>query len=95
MLREEDKIVLIDEDDNELEFAFIDAIEVDGEEYAILSPVEEIVSAKEEKEAVILKIGQDDNGEEILFDIEDDEEWDRVANAWQEYMETLQEKGVE
>ena len=46
-VREEDKIVLIDEDDNELEFAFIDAIEVDGEEYAILSPVEEIVSAKE------------------------------------------------
>ena len=35
MLKDEDKIVLIDEENNELEFAFIDALEVDGEEYAV------------------------------------------------------------
>ncbi|MGI6588931.1 MAG: DUF1292 domain-containing protein [Peptococcia bacterium] len=95
MLKDEDKIVLLDEENNELEFAFIDALEVDGEEYAVLAPVEEVESAKEVKEAIILKIGKDENGEEILFDIEDDEEWDRVANKWQKYMDALQDEGEE
>lgn len=91
MLKDEDKIVLIDEEGNELEFAFIDALEVEGEEYAVLAPVEEVESAKEEKEAIILKIGKDENGEEILFDIEDDAEWERVAARWQKYMASLQD----
>ena len=35
----------------------------------------------EEDEAIILKIVEDENGEEVLYDIEDDEEWEKVPNA--------------
>ena len=42
---------------------------------------------EESEEAIILKIGKDENGDDILFDIEDDEEWEKVADAWQELIE--------
>ena len=28
------------------------------------------------------KVAEDENGEEVLFDIEDDEEWEKVADAY-------------
>jgi len=77
-------VTLVDEDGKEHEFALVDSIEVEGEQYAILSPMEE---DEESDEAIILKIGKDENGEDILYDIEDDEEWEKVADAWQEMME--------
>jgi uncharacterized protein YrzB (UPF0473 family) len=38
----------------------------------------------DEEEAIILRFGIDDEGNEVLYDIEDDEEWEKVADAWQE-----------
>ena len=38
-----------------------------------------------ENEAVIMRFGCDENGEEVLFDIESDEEWERVADAYEGY----------
>lgn len=81
-------ITLLDENDQEHDFAFVDSIEVDGEQYAILSPIE---ADEEGDEAIILKIGRDENGDDILFDIEDDEEWEKVADAWQEMIEADEE----
>lgn len=78
-------VTLVDEEGNEHDFAFVDSIEVDGQQYAILSPMEE---DEESDEAIILKIGQDENGDDILYDIDDDEEWEKVADAWQEMIET-------
>lgn len=76
----EEAIVLTDEEGQEHEFNLVDILTVDGEEYAILQPVAE-------DEAIILKFGVDEEGNEILFDIEDDEEWERVADTWQEVLE--------
>jgi len=76
-LDREETVILTDEDGKEHEFNLIDVITVDGEEYAILQP-------KDEEDAIILKFGVDEDGEEILCDIVDDEEWERVADAWQE-----------
>jgi uncharacterized protein YrzB (UPF0473 family) len=84
MVDNEEKIVLVDEDGEEHEFVLIDVLEVDGAEYAILEPMELDV---EESEAIILKVGKDENGEDILYDIEDDEEWEKVADRWQEMIE--------
>ena len=64
---------------------FIDSIEVDEQQYAILAPI--LDDEEESEEAIILKIGKDENGDDILFDIEDDEEWEKVADAWQELIE--------
>lgn len=77
----EEVITLVDEEGAEHDFTVIDIIEVDGSEYAILLPVEE-----EEDEAIILKFTRDDDGNELLVDIEDDEEWEKVADAWEEMM---------
>lgn len=76
----EETIILTDEEGKEHEFNLIDVITVDGEEYAILQPVDE-------DDAIILRFDVDENGEEILCDIEDDEEWEKVADAWQEMQE--------
>jgi len=78
-------VTLVDEEGKEHDFAFVDSIEVEGQQYAILSPMEE---DEESDEAIILKIGKDEDGEDILFDIEDDEEWEMVADAWQEMIES-------
>jgi len=77
----EEVITLVDEEGAEHDFTVIDIIEVDGSQYAILLPSEE-----EEDEAIILKFTRDDDGNELLVDIEDDEEWEKVADAWEEMM---------
>lgn len=77
----EEVITLVDEEGAEHDFTVIDIIEVDGSEYAILLPVEE-----ENDEAIILKFAHDDDGNELLVDIEDDEEWEKVADAWEEML---------
>ncbi|NPV27739.1 MAG: DUF1292 domain-containing protein [Firmicutes bacterium] len=81
-LEEENIIVLVDEEGAEHEFQIIDTIEVDGERYAILLPTDE-----EDDEAIILKVGTDEQGNEVYYEIEDDEEWEKVADAWQEMIE--------
>lgn len=77
---EHDEVVtLIDEEGKEHDFTVVDVIEVDGMEYAILLPAQE-----DSDEAIILKFDKDEDGNEILVDIEDDEEWEKVADAWEE-----------
>ncbi|MCL6560504.1 MAG: DUF1292 domain-containing protein, partial [Firmicutes bacterium] len=34
----------------------------------------------------ILKFTHDEDGNELLVDIEDDEEWEKVADAWEEML---------
>lgn len=80
----DDVLILIDEDDQEHPFQMIDMVEVDGSRYAVLVPQEE---GAEEDEAIILKIVEDENGEEVLYDIEDDEEWEKVVDIWNDSQE--------
>jgi uncharacterized protein YrzB (UPF0473 family) len=77
---EDEVIVLTDDDGQEHEFNLIETITVNDKEYAILQPVDE-------EEAIILRFGIDDEGNEVLYDIEEDEEWEKVADAWQEMSE--------
>ena len=72
-------IVLNDEDGNEVEFEFLDVVELDGKEYVILLPVEEI----ENGEVVIFRI--DGEGEdETYIGLEDEAEAERVFLAFKE-----------
>lgn len=79
MTEADEVVTLVDEEGTEHEFTVIDIIEVDGSEYAIMLPVDE-----ENNEAIILKFDQDEEGNELLVDIEDDEEWEKVSDAWEE-----------
>lgn len=75
---EQDSILtLTDEDGAEHEFQVLDVIELESKMYAILQPV-----GSEEDEAIILRVEQDPEGNEVLMSIEDDDEWDRVAEAY-------------
>ena len=78
MAEESNTLVLTDEEGNEHQFALLDFVQVEEQEYAVLLPMDE-----ETDEAIILKVGLDENGEEILFEIEEDAEWEMVAEAWQ------------
>jgi len=76
----ESTVILTDEEGQEHEFNLIDVVKVAGKEYAILQPVDE-------EEAIILRFDVDESGNEILCEIEDDEEWEQVADTWQEMLE--------
>lgn len=85
-----DLITLTDEEGEEHQFAILDVIEVEDHEYAILIPAGDEVE-EEADEAVILRLETDDSGEEVLVDIEDDEEWQRVARVWEEMIDSEDE----
>lgn len=76
-------IVLTDEEGNEHEFALVQVITVDNKDYAVLIPV---TDGEEEDEAVIMRIDEE-NGEEVLVEIESEEEFERVADAWEEMLD--------
>lgn len=71
------QLILEDEEGNEHEFMLIDRFVLDENEYVILQHADE-------DEQIILKLSTDEDGEEYLSEIEDDEEWECVADAYQE-----------
>ena len=65
-------IVLNDENGEEVPFEFLDLIELDGEEYVVLLPVEE--DEEDAGEVVILKVEDTESEEEESYVSVDDEE---------------------
>jgi len=86
MSDEMDIILLYDEEGNETEFEVVATLELDENEYAILLPRddERDPDAEEVEEAYILRIEQDDDGEDVLVGIEDEEELNAVIEAYEE-----------
>jgi uncharacterized protein YrzB (UPF0473 family) len=82
---DEERVILTDEDGKEHAFEVVDVIEVDGSEYAILTPEDE--EEEEPGEAMIFRIEHDEKGDEMLVEIEDDDEWERVAEAYDRLVE--------
>lgn len=71
-------VTLTDEDGNESEFEIIGSHEMDGKLYLALVPVDE----NQGEEYVILRVETDENGEEILVSIDDDDEFDKIADIF-------------
>lgn len=87
---EQEVFTLTDEEGNESDFEFIGRIELDGNSYVALIPVD-----GSEEEYVILKIVTDEDGEEVLITIEDDEEFDKAADAFEdEFMSEMEDLEV-
>ena len=81
-------ITLTDEDGNEIELEYVDAIEVDGQTYMAFFPTvddEADEAAAEEFGLVILKSIME-NGEELLSTLDSDEELDRVYDLFMEQL---------
>ncbi len=86
-MADEDQIIeTIDENGNVIKFELFDIVEVDEQEYALLLPVEE----KESEELILMRLSKD--GEEYLFEtIDDDKEFDKVA----QYVESMEDEDEE
>ncbi|HEX3010986.1 MAG TPA: DUF1292 domain-containing protein [Syntrophomonadaceae bacterium] len=85
-------LVLVDDEGVEHEFELLAELEIENENYRVLIPLDEEeeqceCEECEEAEVVILKVVHDEEGNEFLSDIEDDEEWEKVADAWQELVD--------
>lgn len=84
----EDIIALMDEEGNQSEYKIVACAELDGVEYMALEPIlddpeEELMDAAE---LVFLKVSEetDEDGEAFLDTIQDDEEFERVAEVFRD-----------
>ena len=78
-------ITLTDEDGNEFELEYIDALELDGQTYMAFFPAVEEDAAEEDLGLVILKSIMVD-GEEQLSTLDSDEELNRVYDVFMEQL---------
>lgn len=78
-----DIITLSDDDGNEYTFEVLDAVETDDARYLALLPVHADPQAflDDSGELVIVKV-EEENGEEFFSEIEDDEEYEMIADAF-------------
>ena len=81
-------ITLTDEDGNEIELEYVDAIEVDGQTYmAFFHTVEdEADEAKAEDFGLVILKSITENGEELLSTLDSDEELDKVYDLFMEQL---------
>ena len=81
-------VTLIDEDGKELVFEHIDTVEIDGVTYVALVPAfdnpEEYVDSDGALELMKMVPSDEDPEESILTSIDDEEEFDKVAAAFEE-----------
>ena len=78
-------VVLNDEEGNEVQFEFLDLVELDDEEYVVLLPVSD-EGEEDEGEVVILKLEDtdDDSEEESYVGVEDEEILNKVFEMFKE-----------
>ncbi|KUG02665.1 hypothetical protein ASZ90_020033 [hydrocarbon metagenome] len=91
-------LVLVDEEGVEMEFELIAELDIQESKYRVLLPLDEFFFEEEAEDGesdgeveaggvVIFKVMYDEEGNEFLADIDDDEEWEMVADVWQELAE--------
>lgn len=85
----DDIVVLVDENGEEIEFEHLDTIEMNGNEYVVLAPLDEEDTGDDsgEEEVIILKVEHNENGDDSFLTVNDDEELDEVFEEFQAHME--------
>lgn len=79
-------ISLTDEEGVQRDFEVVTILKVEDTEYAVLYDVE--AGDEDDEAAVVFRIAQDEEGQEVLEVVEDDDEFDRVAEAYQEWIDS-------
>lgn len=80
---ETDNIIeLVDENDNPVRFEHIMTVQYEGEDYVLLAPAEPIEDMDED-EVLVLRIENDENGEEVYVSLDDD---DLVQSVFEQYL---------
>ncbi len=81
LMEEFETVTLTDEDGSEIEFAIIDTLENEGNTYILAVEVEMLDD--DESEAALFKKAKNEDGEEVYEIIEDDAEFDKIAELFQ------------
>ena len=89
-MKEEDRVIITicDDEGNLGEFEIVDFIQIDNNEYFALLPVATGENAGSAGEIFILKSVEED-GEELLEPIEDDAEYESVAEIFTERLKDI------
>ena len=82
MENEREFFTLTDEDGNEIEFELIGTIDLEGVTYHAMIPADQQGEDQGFYEYVILKTETDEDGEEMLVTLDDDAEFDKVADIF-------------
>ena len=85
-MEDNDKVIVIDENGNEVEATILNIIEIDNNEYLLFS----VDANEEDANLFVNKIVRDANGEETTIPIENDEERNMVFNSIKEYINNLE-----
>ncbi len=87
-----DIVTVVDDEGNEHQFEIVDAIETDDGRYVALLPVYENPAdmVDDDGELVILAVKEED-GEDIMVTIDDDDEFDEIAEIFEERLADLYE----
>lgn len=70
-------ILLLDENGEETEFEVVTKLDIEDNEYFLLSPIED-----DEEVVIAMKVVEDENGEEILVPVESDFEIEMIEEAY-------------
>ena len=87
-----DLVTVVDDEGNQHQFEILDAIETDDGRYVALVPVYDNQSdlINDDGELVILTV-KEENGEDLLLPIEDDDEFEEIAEIFEERLADLYE----
>ncbi len=89
---EYDVYTLTDEEGNQTEFRLLESCEFEGHVYRALAPIDEEGNDVGD-EYVILRCEADEDGEECLVTIEDDDEFDSVADIFDDNFADIDHDG--
>ena len=79
---ERETITLYDENDEQTEFEVLGVVNVEETEYAILLPLDD---EENEDMAYIFRIDTNEDGDDVLTEVEDDSEFENVRDAWEAF----------
>jgi uncharacterized protein YrzB (UPF0473 family) len=89
MVAEENIVVLVDEEGNELDHEIVFTFSFEEKEYAVLLPLDG------SEEAVVYRMTENENDEFLFEFIEDDDEFDRVAQCYEDLLEEMENEDEE
>ena len=88
-IEEESNIItLTDEDGKEIDFEVIGDAEIDGTVYYAMAPVGAATSNEGIIEYVLLKLTEDEDGEEVFVTVDDEDEFDKVADFFDDMFDS-------
>lgn len=81
-ITDEDRVTLVDPDGNEYDYVLLATIEVEGQDYAVLGPEEQVTDpTREEVELSFFRIITNEHGDEEFASVDDKEEFNAVRDA--------------